>query len=137
MTGKMQALQIVLDNDRDPGCTEKLAMTRAWGDRYRAEATGYMRRKAYYFKRNFWAMNIHWKVWESHLRGPDEEIYGFNDETGQYENDIQRALRRRSREGRSVARPSGDGSSRRRWGAKVTPLEFCSGRVRRRGLLRM
>ena len=83
MTGKM-ALQIVLDNSG--GCTEKLAMTRAWGDRYRAEATGYMRRKAYYFKRNFWAMNIHWKVWESHLHGPYEEIYVFNDEKGQYES---------------------------------------------------
>ena len=62
MTGNKQALEIVLNNDRDPGCTEKLAMTRAWGDRYRAEATGYMRRKAYYFKRNFWAMNLDWEL---------------------------------------------------------------------------
>ena len=36
MTGKMQALQIVLDNSS--GCTEMLAMNRAWGERYRAEA---------------------------------------------------------------------------------------------------
>jgi hypothetical protein len=34
--GNMQALQIVLDNSG--GCTEKLAMTRAWGARYRFEA---------------------------------------------------------------------------------------------------
>jgi len=34
MTGKM-ALQIVLNNSS--GCTGMLAMTRAWGERYRAE----------------------------------------------------------------------------------------------------
>jgi hypothetical protein len=56
MTGNKQALQIVLNNDRDPGCTEKLAMTRAWGERYRAEATGYMRRKAWFFKREHYAI---------------------------------------------------------------------------------
>ena len=32
---KMEALQIVLDNSS--GCTGMLAMTRAWGERYRAE----------------------------------------------------------------------------------------------------
>ena len=58
MTGKMQALQIVLNNDRDPGCTEKLAMTRAWGERYRAEATAYMERRAYHFKRIAWLIEI-------------------------------------------------------------------------------
>ena len=40
MTGKMQALQIVLDNSS--GCTEKLAITRAWGERYRAEYYEYL-----------------------------------------------------------------------------------------------
>ena len=58
MTGKMQALEIVLNNDRDPGCTERLAMTRAWGERYRAEATAYMRKRAYHFKRLFYATQI-------------------------------------------------------------------------------
>jgi len=89
MTGNKQALQIVLNNDRDPGCTEKLAMTRAWGDRYRAEATGYMRRKAYYFKRNFWAMNIaHTVDFDNSFPVEGHGDWKLNKETGRYEREI-------------------------------------------------
>ena len=93
MTGKM-ALQIVLDNSG--GCTEKLAMTRAWGDRYRAEATGYMRRKAYYFKRQFWATRISLQVNASLNRTEYDELdadeiegeFHWNKERGFFEHEV-------------------------------------------------
>ena len=93
MTGNKQALQIVLNNDRDPGCTEKLAMTRAWGERYTAEATAYMERKAYHYKRQFWATRISLRVdasrnWSDYPEDDEEIDFYWNKEKGLFQCEV-------------------------------------------------